>query len=85
MIYEVLIVLNPTETEKKEGKLEEILQAPFCIAAKDSQSAATKGLLTWERQRPIPKVDPVRDAVSALRTAESSIDDRIQVLVRPFG
>lgn len=42
MLYEVAIVLNPTEDEVKRGKNEEILLMPTCVVAQNTMNAAIK-------------------------------------------
>lgn len=58
MLFEVAVLLKPTENEKDEGKLEEIVLSPQFIIAADEQSASMQVIL--DNQAVLANVDKSR-------------------------
>jgi hypothetical protein len=50
MLYEVAVLLEPTDAERDEGKLEEIIVKPSFIIAPNEQSASMQIILEAQKR-----------------------------------
>jgi hypothetical protein len=70
MVAEVIVIMQPTAKEAKEGKLEDLIAGPTMVVAKDLDSARTQMIIATAEK--LKEVDQERIQVIARPFATTS-------------